>query len=132
MATVEELLETLISVQEETQGIEETQSSDIQVLTSQIEILTSDMVVLKEQSNILSSGQVDETTPNYLLNGLNLINASQGAYTSDQVLENNELYFKDIRGINEMITYQFIFMGVIIAFFIVVLIIKGFFKSVSN
>ena len=129
MATVEELLETLISIEIENQGIENTQDLTV---NSYFETLSSDIVLLNEKVEILSSGNVDETTPNYLLNGINLINASQGAYTSDEVLANNELYFKDVRGINEMITYQFIFMGVIIAFFIVVLIIKGFFKSVSN
>jgi len=122
MATVEELLETLISIEEENQTIESTQDSTI----------NSEIEEIKTQINILSSGQVDETTPNYILNGLQLINASQGAYTSDQVLENNSAYYSDIKSIKEMFQYQFIIFGVIIAFFIVILIIKGFFKNVSN
>lgn len=122
MATVEELLQTLISIEEENQTIESTQDSTI----------NSEIEEIKNQINILSSGQVDETTPNYILNGLNLINASQGAYTSDQVLENNTSYYSEVKSIKEMFQYQFIFMGVMIAFFIVFLVIKGFFKNVSS
>lgn len=132
MATVEELLETLISIDTEIKLIEEGQTFQNETISSDIQTLTSDIAVIKQQNLELSSGYVDETTPNYILNGLNLVNASQGAYTSDQVLENNEALYKDVRGMKEMINYQFIFMGVIIAFFIVILIVKGFFKNVSH
>lgn len=139
MATVEELLETLISVQEETQSIEETQSSDIQTLTSQnititseLQSLTSDMEVLKLQNLELSSGYVDETTPNYLnQNLLNIFNA-QGGYLKEETLANNTAYYKAVVEQNELMTFQLILLGVFIAFFIVLLVVKGFFKHVSS
>ena len=132
MATVEELLETLISIETEIKLIEEGQTFQGETITSDIQTLTSEITEIKEQINILSSGQIDETTPNYISTKLDLINASQGAYISDQVLENNALYYEEIVSIKEMFSYQFIFIGVMIAFFIVILVIKGFFKHVSS
>lgn len=61
-----------------------------------------------------------------------LINGSQGEYTVEETLANNEALYTDVRAIKEMATYQFIFLGVIMAFFIVILVIKGFFKGVSS
>ena len=48
------LLETLISIEEENQ---DTNSSEFISLTSQIETLSSDVVILKDNLEILSSGQ---------------------------------------------------------------------------
>lgn len=139
MATVEELLQDLIDVNTEIKLIEEGQtfqnetiSSDIQTITSDIQTITSEIQDLKLQNLQISSGYVDETTPNYINQKLIDINNAQGAYTLEQTLANNESFYKDFVAIKETMTYQFIFLGVLIAFCAVILVVKGFFKHVSH
>jgi hypothetical protein len=116
MATVEELLETLISVQE----------------SSAVEQSSADSSISSALQEINSGYQADTTTPNYIMSGLSLINASQGAYTSDEVIANNNSYYSDFVSIKELLTYQFIFFGAVIGFFLIWSVVKGFFKNVSS
>lgn len=113
MATVEELLESLISVQESSASAQ-----------------SSDMEVIKQSLSEIKSGyESDLTTPNYLRSGLSELN---NGYTSGQVQENNSLFYSDIVSIKELMTYQFIFFGVVIGFFLIWALIRGLFKNVSN
>jgi hypothetical protein len=109
MATVEELLESLISTQV---SISDEQYTHDSSLSSQIDVLTSQNQVLSSQvSNIYES---------------------QGTYLSSEMVSNNQAFYTDVRGIKEMCTYQFTFIGVFIAFIFVWILTKGFLKRVSD
>lgn len=113
MATVEELLETLISVEESSASSQ-----------------SSNMELIKQSLTEIKNGyEADNTTPNYLRSGLNDL---KFGYTSEQVQQNNTLFYSDVVAIKELVTYQFVFFGVVIGFFLIWAIVKGLFKNVSH
>lgn len=120
LSTIIEQNETLISIQE---NIDTQISVQDSTINSQISTMDS-----KNDSNI----SYIQSQISVLNSNLENINNSQGGYTKEQVLANNEAFYSDFVYMKEGMTFQFIFIGVLIAGVIITLIVKGFFKHVSN
>lgn len=57
-----------------------------------------------------------------------LINGSQGEYTVEETLANNEWYYNQVSEINTKISYSFVFLGIITGVVLAFVIISLFFK----
>lgn len=113
---------------------------DIELKIDDIKLLMDNQVLHNINAEIyfvdqdLHSGNIDlelaalQLKIDLINESLLLINGSQGEYTVEETLANNEWYYNQVSEINTKISYSFVFLGIITGVVLAYVIMSIFFK----
>jgi hypothetical protein len=101
---------------------------DVNLKLDGINLLLSDQALHNQNVELFFVEVKDEFL---LMNEkLQLINDSQGGYLKEEVLSNNDWYYNQVSEINEKLSYNFVFLGVVTGIVFAFMVVSAFLRKV--